>query len=106
MLLNLLTLLSNSPMINSKYIMSIACRPKLKLSKSKFEIHPFSLNSFKDILQTSSRCEGGVSDLRSLWQHMEARGSIMAMNVGAASVRTQVLTLHHGKVECWHEDKG
>ena len=33
---------------------------------------------------------------------MEARGSIMVMNVSAASVRMQVLTWHHGKVECWH----
>ena len=48
-------LLANSPMINSKYIMPIVCCPKLKLSKSKFKIHPFSLNSFRDILQTSSR---------------------------------------------------
>ena len=48
-------LLANSPMINSKYIMPITRCPKLKLSKSKFEIHPFSLNSFRDILQTSSR---------------------------------------------------
>ena len=47
MLLNLLTLLANSPMINFKYIMPIVCCPKLKLSKSKFKIHPFSLNSFR-----------------------------------------------------------
>ena len=33
---------------------------------------------------------------------MEARGSIMVMNVGAASVQMQVLTWHYGKVECWH----